>query len=139
MIGNRKTRVALRTPLVNAINDGDVSLSLNQIAWENRTFDDTQDYYLSERIFAVDDADDTNETEGGSGIYELTLYVSKGIAGTETAEDICEEICDLYVTGNSYSSDDVKVTIDQARVEVTLEEDSYWYFPIRIDYRKFNN
>ena len=136
MINNRNVRTALRSILLTAIDNEEVDITADKIAWENRNFTGLSDYLIKERLFPVDDRPSSNETDGGMGTYELTLYVSKS-QGTEVAEDLCNQICDVYIVGNVYTYGEAKIVIDESRVEVTLEEENYWYFPIRIDYRKF--
>lgn len=137
MLSNKETRSALRSILITAINANNVDLELTNIAWENKTFSNLSDYILNERLFPIDDEPSSNESDGGLGIYELTLNVSKGL-GTEQAEDICSQICNSYEIGEGGFYNNTRVVIDQARVEVTLEDSNYWTFPIRIDYRKYN-
>lgn len=137
MISNRDVRSALRGILIDAIDIGSVNISKTKIAWENRSFKDLDDYLIKERLFPIDDKISSNETDGGMGVYELTLYVSKG-KSTETAETLCAEICNVYQVGVGNTYNNADVVIDESRVEITLEEENYWYFPIRIDYRKFN-
>ena len=136
MISNRTIRQWFRSQI-----DADGTISLDNFAWQNRTFDGSgKDLYFNERLAITQERITTNEESAKWGImfYDAIVYKS---SGTELQEDTAEILADIFrpaISKDIEIEPGLKINIDEATTGTASElEPDRVLLPVRIEFRAY--
>lgn len=133
VVSNIDVRRALRSVVVGALQAAAVTLEADEVAWENRAFDNIEGLYVTEHLMPTTASPMATNAAGGRGIYQLMVYGVKG-TGTEDIEGLAADLQALYPPGAQVYNGTAIVSVTEARVASAMEVDGRWVCPVRVYY-----